>query len=274
MSLIKPMESMIQDIDEWELSVKNQAPIVFSGLGFLEDVAQRLGLDIIISYVPGDFLANESEILKLRGFLGGILIFQEEFLNQWANLLNLSTLLYRMKTAIGKNSPGMKIIVRNLPDMLFKIDYFNESIEDAGCVFWPMSVTDGIIHKMIWKRFVDLKQAIDSYKKRLYPGIKILVECDNISDSIEAMKNGADGIILRNMREDLVNEISKTIRERFKKVYIEYMGEVKLSNIEGYGRSGVDALGIDDITHLFGKANLKAEIKKSSNLMYEEFDNE
>ena len=89
-----------------------------------------------------------------------------------------------------------------------------------------------------------------------------MMECANMSDSIDAMKNGADGIILRNMRPDLVAEITKTLRERFKKVYIEYIGDVKLSNIEGYAKTGVDSLGIDDMTALFGKSNLKMELKK------------
>jgi len=268
--ILQPMEFLISDMDEWELTVKNQAPLVFSGMSFLNDVSDNLGLNIITSYTPGDFLANETEILKVRGLLNAILSFREEFVNQWANLLNICTVLYRMRIAIGKNSPGMKIIVRNLPDLIYNVDYINETIEDAGCIFWPMAVTDGIIHQLIWKRFVDIKGAIDAYKKRLYPGMKILLECDNMSDSIEAMKNGADGIILRNMREDIVTEIAKTIRERFKKVYIEYMGDVRLSNIEGYGKSGIDAIGMDEITYLFGKANLKMEIKKISNMRHDE----
>lgn len=270
MSILQPMETMIQDMDEWELIVKNQAPMVFSGMTFLEDCSHNLDLEVVTSYTPGDFLANETEILKLRGFLSAILIFKEELLNQWSNLLNICTLLYRMKIAVGKNSPGMKIVIRNLPDLIYNTEYLNETIEDAGCIFWPMAVTDGIIHKPIWKRYVDIKQAIDSYKKKLYPGMKILLECDNISDSIEAMKNGADGIILRNMREDIVKEIAKTIRERFKKVYLEYMGDVRLSNIEGYGKSGIDAIGIDDMTYFFGRANLKMEIKRISNLKHDE----
>lgn len=270
MGILQPMESMIQDMDEWELTIKNQAPIVFSGLSFLEDCSQDLDLDMTTAYTPGDFLVNETEILKMKGFLSSIIVFREELLNQWSNLLNICTVLYRMKMAVGKNSPGMKIVVRNLPDMIYNTEYLNETIEDAGCIFWPMSVTDGIIHKLIWKRYVDIKQAIDSYKKRLYPGMKILLECDNISDSIEAMKNGADGIILRNMREDIVAEIAKTIRERFKKVYLEYMGDVRLSNIEGYGKSGIDAIGIDDMTYFFGSSNLKMEINRISNLNHEE----
>ncbi len=268
MSILQPMESMIHDMDEWELTVKNQAPIVFSGISFLEDCSNNLELDMITAYTPGDFLVNETEILKLKGFLSSVMVFKEELLNQWSNLLNISTILYRMKIAVAKNSPGMKIVVRNLPDMIYNTVYLNETIEDAACICWPMAVTDGIIHQPIWKRYVDIKQAIDSFKKRLYPGMKILLECDNISDSIEAMKNGAEGIILRNMREDIVTEISKTIRERFKKVYIEYMGDVRLSNIEGYGKSGIDAIGIDDITYLFGRANLKVEIKRISNLRH------
>lgn len=270
MSILQPMESMVQDMDEWELTIKNQAPVVFSGWSFLEDCSQNLNLDVITGYSPGDFLVNETEILKLKGFLSAVMVFREELMNQWANVLNISTVLYRMKMAVGKNSPGMKIVVRNLPDMIYHTEYLNEAVEDAGCICWPMAVTDGIIHKPIWKCYVDIKQAIQSYKKRLYPGMKILLECDNISDSIEAMKNGADGIILRNMREDIVTEIAKTIRERFKKVYLEYMGDVRLSNIEGYGKSGIDAIGIDDMTGFFGRANLKIDMKRISHLKHDE----
>jgi nicotinate-nucleotide pyrophosphorylase len=256
------MEFMISDTEEWELKVFNQAPVVFSGCRFINDLSEMLDLEIATVFSAGDFLANENEILNIRGALGSILIAKEEYINQFANLLNMSTVLYRLKTTINKNAPNMKIIVRNVPDAIFRKEYFIDVIGDSGCIYWPMSITDGIIHGAMWKQFVDIKQAIDLYRKKLYPGMKLMLECSNISDSIEAMKNGADGIVLRNMRPDLVAEITKTLRERFKKVYLEYIGDVRLSNIEGYAKTGVDSLGIDDITSLFGKSNLKVELKK------------
>ncbi|HOO33341.1 MAG TPA: hypothetical protein PK466_07735 [Thermotogota bacterium] len=262
MNLIQPMELMITDNEQWELKVYNLAPVVFSGCCFIDNLSDRLKLEVSTRFSAGDFLANESEILKLRGNLGNILIAKEEYISQFANLLNMSTVLYRLKTTINKNAPNMKIIVRNVPEIIFRKEYFVDVIEDSGCIYWPMSMTDGIIHNAMWKQFVDIKGAVDLYRKKLYPGMRLMFECTNLSDSLEAMNSGADGIILRNMRPDLVAEITKTLRERFKKVYLEYIGDVKLSNIEGYAKTGVDSLGIDDITSLFGKSNLKMELKK------------
>jgi nicotinate-nucleotide pyrophosphorylase len=262
MNLMQPMEYMISDNELWELKVYNQAPVVFSAFCFINDLSETLDLEISTRFSAGDFLANESEILAIRGKLGSVLIAKEEYITQFANLLNISTVLYRLKTTINKNAPNMKLIVRNVPEAIFRKEYFVDVIEDSGSIYWPMSMTDGIVHSELWKQFVDIKGAIDLYKKKLYPGMKLMMECANMSDSIDAMKNGADGIILRNMRPDLVAEITKTLRERFKKVYIEYIGDVKLSNIEGYAKTGVDSLGIDDMTALFGKSNLKMELKK------------
>ena len=261
-SIVPPMEEILPGGETWELGIYNQSPVVFTGSKLIEELSAEYGVEIEAFFSPGDFIANEGLMMTIRGNLNHILSIKEAYTGQLAHLMNFSTILYRLKNTVKRTAPNMKILVRNIPRNILDLSYYKKAVEDAGCIYWPMSITDGIIHMPIWKSNGGIEKTIADYKRRVYPGLRLFVECNNISDGITAMKHGADGIILRNLRADIVNEITSTLRERVKKVYIEYLGEVQLSNIEGYANSGVDALGLDDIFRFFNKSRIKTEIKK------------
>jgi len=266
------MEEILPSDEIWELGIYNQSPVVFTGSKLIEEITEEFGVQIETFFSAGDFIANNGLMMTIKGCLHNILSIKEAYTGQLAHLMNFSTILYRLKNTVKRTAPNMKVLVRNLPPNILDTTYYKKAVEDSGCIYWPMSIADGIIHMPIWKNNGGIEKTIADYKRRIYPGLRLFVECNNISDGITAMKNGADGIILRNLRADIVTEITNTLRERVKKVYIEYLGEVQLSNIEGYANSGVDALGLDDIFHFFNKSKIKTEIKKSEPIEENETD--
>jgi len=258
--MMPPMESLMAADCKWKIDLLNRGPMVFTGNAFLDSIYEKMELEYHKDYDFGDFVANETTILSLTGNGGNILRFRDEMLHWLCHITHFSTVLYRLKDLAKKYNPNTKLVVRSLPDYYPLSDFYLEAIEDAGCMFWPSSVTDGIVNIDMWKSMGGIKSTIEHLKKSSIPNVKILIESNNLSDSILAIKEGADGVILSNLRSELVTEIVKAVRERFKKAYIEYSGEITLTNIEGYASSGVDTLSIFDITRMFGSIKFDCRV--------------
>ncbi len=257
-----PMEELMLTDSIWKIDLVNRGPIVFTGDMFFSHMKSILNLDAQYDYSFGDFVANETTIMSLTGSSGNILRFRDEMLPWFSHITHFSTVLYRLKDLAKRYNPNTKLVVRSIPEFSIMSDFYFEAVEDSGCMFWPSSLTDGIVNIDMWKNMGGLKSTIENLRKSCLPNIKILMECNNLSDSILAIKEGADGVMLSNLRSELVTEIAKAVRERFKKAYIEYSGDITLTNIEGYASSGVDTISVFDITRMFGSTRIDSRISE------------
>jgi len=250
------MEDFMNESMTWEMQLVNRGPIIFTGTSLFQKIETDFGIITEYLYQNGDFVANETTFLKMYGPAGNITRFKNEMLPVLSHLIYFSTVLYRLKETAKKHNPNTNLVIRSIPEYFLSKEMYRDAIEDAGCMFWPSDIMDGIVHIDIWKNMGGIKNTITFLKKNVVPTLKIVVECNNLSDSILAIKQGADGIVLTGLRAETVSDVTKAIRERFKKAYIEYSGDVSLTNIEGFASSGVDSISILDITKLFGTTKL------------------
>ncbi|HNR63933.1 MAG TPA: hypothetical protein PKM99_07725 [Thermotogota bacterium] len=240
--IFQPMEEWPAYEREWMAKVSNKGPILFTGEGFLSQISKDYSLEVNTSFRRGDFVANETGLMTLRGKLGALIRFRDEFLYVYTQTLHLSTMLYRLKETVKRVNPLASVIIRSLPPVKPLDDWYFEAIEDASCICWPSSVTDGVVHQEIWKEYGGIEKTIEFYRRAWNPSFKLLFECDRLSDGITAIKSGADGIVLKDLKSEMVGEIVKALRERFKKIYLEYCGDITLQNVDQYASLGLDAL--------------------------------
>jgi nicotinate-nucleotide pyrophosphorylase len=222
--------------------ISNKAPILFTGVGYLDQMQDNFGVEVFRFYQKGDFVANETVLLEARGKLGNLIRFRDEALFLFSQLLQLSTTLYRLKETVRRNNPSASLIIRTLPAFSPLSTWYFEAIEDANCICWPSFLTDGIIHQEMWKESGGIEKTVEFFKRNWNPSFKLLAECDKLSDGIAAIKNGADGVVIKDIKADMAGEIVKALRERFKKIYLEYNGEISLQNIEQFASLGLDSL--------------------------------
>ncbi len=251
----RPME-LLWSLGSTSLRAKNESPIVITGKAYLDEVCEEMGFDLDFPFEGGDFVANERELLRITGDLNRILFFRESLLPAFSEMLGIATALYRMKEVCKRINPSILLIVRS-PDAVFaNTGLLQQAIEDTGCIYWPSTICDGIVHMEVWKEMGHIDKTIDLYRRSLIPNLKILVECNNLSDAINAMKSGAEGIVLKGVRAEIATDIARGLRERFKKSYIEYCGSLDSSNIEGFAHAGLDALGIMELSKLRSPVSL------------------
>ena len=91
-----------------------------------------------------------------------------------------------------------------------------------------------------------ITEAIDALKTYASHMTKIEVECESMAEVEEAVRAGADIVLLDNMDPFMMREAVKTFGER---VMFEASGGISLETVRGVAQTGVNLISIGAITH-------------------------
>ena len=99
------------------------------------------------------------------------------------------------------------------------------------------------------KTIVDLKEFIKKARKRISWVTKIEIECKTFEQVVEAMEAGGDIIMCDNMSPEQIREVANYKNEKHPHIMLEASGNITEETIQGYSKSGVDAISSGSITH-------------------------
>jgi nicotinate-nucleotide pyrophosphorylase (carboxylating) len=90
----------------------------------------------------------------------------------------------------------------------------------------------------------------------------IEIEIENFEQLGLALDAGIDGVLLDNMTPDVLIEAVKIVRSHpsGENVFIEASGGINLDTLDGYVRTGVDAISVGALTHSVKSADIHMEI--------------
>jgi nicotinate-nucleotide pyrophosphorylase (carboxylating) len=103
-----------------------------------------------------------------------------------------------------------------------------------------------------------ITKAVKDQKKYLNKKIKIEVETKNLDEVREALKSGADIIMLDNMG---IAEMRKAVKLVSGKALLEASGNVNLKRVAKIARVGLDLISVGEITHSARAADISLKIK-------------
>ena len=101
-----------------------------------------------------------------------------------------------------------------------------------------------------------ITEAVMLARKKVKPGIKIEVETTNIEEAEEALKCGADIVMLDNMSLDRMKEVVKLLNG---KVQLEVSGNINLSRAAKIAELGVDFISVGALTHSYKSLDISME---------------
>ena len=101
-----------------------------------------------------------------------------------------------------------------------------------------------------------LKQAIERRK----PGQRIEVEVRSERELEEALANGAEAILLDNMKPAQARQSVERIKKEQRWIPVEASGGIVLENIRAYAEAGVDFISVGALTHSAGAADISMTI--------------
>lgn len=101
-----------------------------------------------------------------------------------------------------------------------------------------------------------VSEAVKKAKNKIKPGIKVEVETTSLDEVQEAVRSGADMIMLDNMPVDKIKDVVDWVKGR---VPLEVSGNVTLRRIREIADLGVDFISVGSLTHSCKSVDLSME---------------
>jgi nicotinate-nucleotide pyrophosphorylase (carboxylating) len=101
-----------------------------------------------------------------------------------------------------------------------------------------------------------ISEAIKRAKRRAKPGVKIEVEATSLEEVKEAVRGGADMVMLDNMPTEKIKNVVKWVKGR---VPLEVSGKVTLAKAKEAASLGVDFISVGSLTHSYKSVDISIE---------------
>jgi nicotinate-nucleotide pyrophosphorylase (carboxylating) len=120
------------------------------------------------------------------------------------------------------------------------------------------SLSDGILVKENTVRAAGgITSAVASARKAAHHLARVEVEVETLEEAEEAVRAGADALLLDNMTPEAVAE---AVRRFGRTAILEASGGIRLETVEAYARTGVTAVSIGALTHSVSSLDISFEL--------------
>ncbi|MEA5536081.1 carboxylating nicotinate-nucleotide diphosphorylase [Crocosphaera sp. XPORK-15E] len=229
---------LLSDLGSGEWIAKASGAI--AGLPVAARVFQLLnpGVTFIPVVKEGETVQPGQVIAKIEGPLDALLTGERVALNLGMRLSGITTMTRQYVDKIAdlptqlvdtrKTTPGLRILEKY-------------AVWVGGGVNHRMGLDDGaMIKDNHIKAAGSIQEAIKRIRKTIPYPLTIEVETSNLQEVAEALKYGADIIMLDNMKVDLMKQAVSMIRKENERVKIEASGNITLETIREVAETGVD----------------------------------
>ena len=186
----------------------------------------------------GDYCSSGTKIASIEGSREALLTGERVALNLAMHLSGIATATRRYVEEIG-NLPTKLVDTRKTTPGLRVLEKYATRV--GGAVNHRMGLDDAVMIKDNHiKAAGGIEQAIALLRNNIPYPLNIEVETSNIEEVREALKYGADIIMLDNMSPEKMTPAIEMIRETNSRVRIEASGNITLKTIRAVAETGVD----------------------------------
>lgn len=231
--------------------------LVLCGLETAREVFHAVDENIVFRPLKkeGDFVQKGERVLELEGRVLSILKAERTALNFMQRMSGIAT-ASREFAQIGQKYGVMIVDTRKTQPGLRRLDKY--AVRVGGARNHRISLADSV---MIKDNHIAAAGSITKAVKKIKSVIghtpKIEVETTNLDEVKEALKAGADIIMLDNMTPEEILICKKEINGR---AVIEVSGGVNKTNLESYCKTGVDVISMGALTHSVPAKDLSLKI--------------
>ncbi|PIM79576.1 carboxylating nicotinate-nucleotide diphosphorylase [Fusobacterium pseudoperiodonticum] len=229
-----------------EISLYSKEEGVLAGIDVFKRVFELLDNSVVFTEYKkdGDNLLNKDLILKIRANVKTILSAERTALNYLQRMSGIATYTRKMLEALDNKNIKLLDTRKTTPNMRIFEKY---SVRVGGGYNHRYNLSDAI---MLKDNHIDAAGSITEAIKlaREYsPFIKkIEIEVEDLKGVEEAVKAGADIIMLDNMD---IETIKKAIKIINKQAIIECSGNIDITNINRFKGLEIDYISSGAITH-------------------------
>jgi nicotinate-nucleotide pyrophosphorylase (carboxylating) len=213
---------------------------VIAGLPIAARVFQLLDRETQFTFEvqEGDYCLSGTKIASLQGSREALLTGERVALNLVMRLSGVATATRNYVEEIG-DLPSKLVDTRKTTPGLRVLEKYATRV--GGAINHRMGLDDAVMIKDNHiKAAGGIEKAIALLRHNIPYPLNIEVETTSIEEVEQALKHGADIIMLDNMPLEMMTEAVKIIREHNPRVRIEASGNVTLKTIRGVAETGVD----------------------------------
>lgn len=242
-------------------TVTAHQPLILAGMAVAQAVFTGVdpNLRIIDALSDGARAKKGQVVLTVLGDARSLLMAERVALNFLQHLSGIATLTGRFCRAVRgshatildtrKTTPGLRLLQK-------------WAVALGGGQNHRQSLGDGILIKdnhllLLQGRHLGIAQACQSARDQAPQGQSIIVETTSLQEVREALKGGADVILLDNMPPSLVQKAVALIHGR---ALVEVSGGITLHNVREMAEAGADRISIGALTHSAPAADLSMDI--------------
>ncbi|MBU4318022.1 MAG: carboxylating nicotinate-nucleotide diphosphorylase [Proteobacteria bacterium] len=233
-------------------------PLVLAGLEIAKQVFTHLDSTLFFESVfkDGDRLEKGETALTVEGNMRVLLKGERTALNFMQHLSGIATLV-RSYVEIIKNKPVRLVDTRKTTPGLRVLEKY--AVRTGGGYNHRTGLYDGVLIKDNHIAACGgITPAVEKIRKQISHLVKIEVEVTSLDEVREALKAGAEVIMLDNMNLDQVREAVSVIQGR---ALVEVSGNVTEKTLSGLADTGVDIISSGALTHSARSVDLSMRIK-------------
>lgn len=227
-------------------SMTAKADGIVAGLDIAKIVFRKL--DSKLEWKPrikdGDRVVKGDVILEIKGTFRALLTGERLALNLMQRMSGIATETAKYVA----EAKGTKVKILDTRKTVPGLRTFDKyAVKMGGGTNHRIGLYDMVMIKDNHIKMAgSITDAVLQIRKAVPSDIKIEVETTNLTEVREAVKAGADIIMLDNMSNELMKESVDYIKER---ALIEASGNMNLERISGVAKTGVDFISIGALTH-------------------------
>lgn len=209
-------------------------------------------LTVVWRSTDGERITGGEEVADIEGGLRSILTAERTALNLLGHLSGVATLTRAYADAAGdavtildtrKTTPGLRVLEK-------------AAVRAGGGANHRMGLYDAVLIKDNHLAYLGIDEAVKRARQHA-PSVLVEVECDALEQVAQAVRSGADRVLLDNMPPEQVREAVEMVGGRLQ---VEVSGGVTLDNVAAYAAAGPDFISVGALTHSAPGLDVSLEI--------------
>lgn len=236
---------------------------VIAGLEEAQIIFDMCKCDSKVQVKDGDVVKNGCKVMTIKGRARSILKAERTALNLIMRMSGIATDTKKFVDIVRTVSKDIRITGtrKTAPGLRF---FDKKSIELGGGYAHRNSLDEMILIKDNHLAVSNsIREAISMARQKVGKNIMIECEVSDTNSSVEAIKSGADIIMLDNFSPQQAQETISylTKSDLRKKILVEISGGVNLSNIKEYAYALPDMISVGSLTHSSKSVDFSMEME-------------
>jgi nicotinate-nucleotide pyrophosphorylase (carboxylating) len=210
----------------------------------------------------GDLLRPGDRIAETKGSLGSVLRAERVALNFLTHLSGVATAAAEVVRTLNGTGCRLRDTRKTIPGLRLPEKY---AVAVGGGSNHRLDLADGVLIKdnhlaALRKRERDVADAV-RLAREAHPGMRIEIEVTDVAEAREAIRAGADELLLDNMSTGEMRKVVALAQGHEPRPALEASGGITLGNVRRVAETGVDYISMGAITHSAAALDMSLEVE-------------